>query len=97
MDNDRLRHCSVLHVINISNKLQSGGSVTKIYEESTWKSLPKFGIDEYAGAANYIHNTTEMSFNTAFFKVNAAEIRIVLSIVLTEAHNRIRIVEHSHA
>ncbi len=64
---------------------------------TTWKMLRRCRIDVYPGAPDYIHTNAGMNFNSEEFKMKATEMGRLVRIAPTEAHDRVGVIERSHA
>lgn len=92
-----LVHGNVLHIIDVGTRFQNGGFITKMDAECAWRSLRKFWIDVYAGAPDYVHTDAGTNFNSAEFMNKVEALGTIIRIAPTEGHDRIGIVERSHA
>lgn len=64
---------------------------------TAWRLLRKFWVDVYARAPDYISTDAGTNLNSAGFKDRALLMGSIVKIVPTEAHERIGLVERSHA
>ena len=88
---------SVLHSIDVGKGFQNGFLSNKMDSITAWKMLRRCWIDAYAGAPDYIHADAGNNFNSDYFKSKGEEMGSVVKIAPAAGHERIGIVERSHA
>lgn len=88
---------SVLHIIDIGTYFQNEGFIGKMDAGTAGRLLQKFWVDVFTGAPDYINTDTGTNFNSEQFKNQASSMWLILRIVPTEEHERIGLIEQSHA
>ena len=87
----------VVHVVGVGTKFQNGSFTNRMDAKTAWWMLRNCWIDVYAGAPDYVYAHAGTNFDSDEFKENARRIGNFLRIALTEGHERIDMVEWSHA
>lgn len=84
-------------LIDDRTSFQNVGFIDSMDVSTAWGPTCNFWIDMHAGAPNYISTDAGTKFNSTSFKEQKASMGSIVKIIRTEAHERIGLVERSHA
>eukprot|EP00171_Calliarthron_tuberculosum_P023596 IDg23596t1 len=92
----KLSDGNVLHIMCSGTKYQLGKFIDEATAKSCWNTIRLAWIDVLSGAPDIIRADAGRQFSSKEFKDSASAMGIHVSIVPTEAHNKIGLIERYH-
>ena len=97
VDFAKLSNGNVLHIIDVGTKFRNGKLIYKMDAETAWKTLGRCWVDIYWVAPDITHSDGGTNFNSEELRNNAISMGIEVKIAPIKGHERVGIVERSHA